>query len=235
MDLNGIRSLPTGNVIDLNDVSEYEFTVEEIALLLSKVKRFNGWGTDVANHSLYVAKFLYFLTGNPHIALLGLLHDAHEAYIGDIATPVKHLLGKQVKSLEHCLQRAILWRLNAMDELSFGSVPLIKLIDLIAMREELDAMASDRGYKIDDKGVWTEALRIVEPFSVGVMPRFSLYGDSQIDFIRYYDYMVSQCKHTDNEYKAEEVEILGVKTKLMVCNTCIFHSFLTSNIGEQNE
>lgn len=226
MDLNGIRALPTGNVINLHNPDQYKYNIAEIALLLSKVNRFNGWGADVANHSIYVSKFLFFITGNPHIALLGLLHDAHEAYIGDIATPVKHLLGKPVKSLEHRLQRAILWNLNAVDELSFGAEPLIKLIDLVAMREELDAMVRARGYKLDNDGVWKEALRAVEPFRADYIQTFSLYGDSRNDFIQYYNYLVSQYKATDCEYKAEEVEILGVNTKIMVCNTGIFHNFL---------
>lgn len=226
MDLNGLRPLPTGNIIDLHNPGAYKFNIQEIALLLSKVSRFNGWGADVANHSLYVARFLQFITGNPHIALLGLLHDAHEAYIGDIATPVKHLLDKPVKSLERCLQRAILWHLNAMDERGFGAEPLIKLVDLIAMREELDAIVKARGYKLDNQGVWTEALREAAPFRSDWMQSFTLYGDSRYDFIQYYNYLVSQCSVTDREYKDEEVEILGVKTKLMVCNTGMFYEFL---------
>ena len=47
---------------------------------------------NVACHSLNVARQLGLMQAEPGTQLLGLLHDAHEAYIGDITSPVKTLL-----------------------------------------------------------------------------------------------------------------------------------------------
>lgn len=60
--------------------------IKSIAKSLSYINRFNGHvGTySVAQHSILVALKL-----PPELQLSGLLHDATEAYIGDIASPLK--------------------------------------------------------------------------------------------------------------------------------------------------
>jgi hypothetical protein len=64
----------------------------DIAEALSKINRFNGCTSvpyTVAQHSVMVARLL-----PPEIRIHGLLHDAHEAYLGDITRPVKKLLAQ---------------------------------------------------------------------------------------------------------------------------------------------
>lgn len=159
MNLSGIKVLPTGNIIDLNNVSDYEFTVEEIAKLLARVKRFNGWGISVAGHSTIVATILFYLTSNPHIALLGLLHDAQEGYVGDIATPVKDLVSNQWKRLEKSIRREILFQLNAKHENAKGADKLIKIVDMLALKAEFEVLERKGVFKRDDKGIWNETFK----------------------------------------------------------------------------
>ena len=87
---------------------------------------------------MWVARTLYYITGNPHIALLGLMHDAQEAYIGDIATPVKHVAGNAWDELENKLQRAIQWQLFIQHENNLGAKGLVKLIDLVSLKLEYE-------------------------------------------------------------------------------------------------
>ena len=72
----------------------------DIAHSLSHQCRFAGHVPifySVADHSVRVADYVYTLAhGQPHrdrclIALVGLLHDASEAYVQDIVRPIKHM------------------------------------------------------------------------------------------------------------------------------------------------
>lgn len=71
----------------------------DIAESLARIARFNGHirsgAYSVAQHSVMGADALFRETGDTHLAGAFLLHDAHEAYIGDIATPVKAALIKK--------------------------------------------------------------------------------------------------------------------------------------------
>lgn len=165
MNLNGVKALPNGNVIDLRKPSEYTFTVEEIASLLAEVKRFNGYGISVASHSIWVAHTLFRLTGNPHIALLGLFHDAQEGYIGDIATPVKELVGSEWDKLETAINLEILSQLNIKHELNLATMPLVKLVDMVALYHEVQLLVEQGIYTLDKQGVWETTFKDIKPLN----------------------------------------------------------------------
>ena len=77
------------------DPTEDEIDINVIAHALSQICRFNGNTTQffsVAQHSLLVQQYLNILGYNTKVQLLGLLHDATEAYINDIARPIKSKL-----------------------------------------------------------------------------------------------------------------------------------------------
>jgi len=64
--------------------------VDDIVHSLSLINRFNGaakFPYSVAQHSLYVAGLL-----PPELKLHGLLHDAPEAYVGDMVSPLKKIM-----------------------------------------------------------------------------------------------------------------------------------------------
>lgn len=87
---------PSGNVIDLLNPTADQIDWWDIAIALSRIWRFGG-GTDefysVAEHSLWVMRRA--VMGDAKLALLALLHDAHEAYTGDIITPMKRAAAVQ--------------------------------------------------------------------------------------------------------------------------------------------
>lgn len=67
-------------------------TTLDIAHALSLICRFNGHCTrhySVAQHSLLVADIVESQGHGPEIQLLALLHDAAEAYVGDMVRPLK--------------------------------------------------------------------------------------------------------------------------------------------------
>lgn len=95
----------TGKHVDLMNPDPSQFTITDIAFALSKLCRFNGQIKtfySVAEHSMKVAEML-----PKKYQLQGLLHDASEAYICDVPTPLKHLLGETYYAIERRIQGAI--------------------------------------------------------------------------------------------------------------------------------
>ena len=85
------------------------FDIHDLAerLASSRLQRFGGafpnaWS--VAKHSVAVSKVMHVMLGSPQMALHGLLHDAPEAFLGDICGPLKGMLGPSVVKLEQDLQ-----------------------------------------------------------------------------------------------------------------------------------
>jgi 5'-deoxynucleotidase YfbR-like HD superfamily hydrolase len=86
---------PSGFLADIENLAPH-LSLRDIAKSLSKQCRFNGNlpGEEfysVAKHSVALAS--YFITkGDIGGAQIALLHDACEAYIGDVSTPIKAVL-----------------------------------------------------------------------------------------------------------------------------------------------
>jgi uncharacterized protein len=93
----------SGKKIYFLDPNPDDFDIEDIAFSLSNQCRFNGHVPfySVAEHCLWVAAKL----PTEH-KLAGLLHDASEAYLSDVPTPVKQCL-PDYKKIEANLQAAI--------------------------------------------------------------------------------------------------------------------------------
>ncbi|KKL05036.1 hypothetical protein LCGC14_2610080 [marine sediment metagenome] len=127
----------SGQVFDFEDPSPDAINIEDIAHALSKQCRFNGHCTEfysVAQHSCYVCDII---TGSKAGQLTALLHDAAEAYTGDMVAPLKYMLPdfrrieKRVESavFEKFFSReSLMERLDAVDE--------IKRADLIMLATE---------------------------------------------------------------------------------------------------
>lgn len=95
----------SGKYISLTDPNPDEITIEDIATGLSNVCRFNGqlntWYS-VAEHSIHVAELV-----PKEYKLQALLHDATEAYICDVPTPLKDMLGEAYRNVEAVLAGVI--------------------------------------------------------------------------------------------------------------------------------
>lgn len=86
----GVIRTFTGNYIDVTNPQPENICIEDIAHALSNSCRFGGHTMQfysVAEHSMRVAELV-----GPHFKLAALLHDASEAYLIDMPTPIKLLL-----------------------------------------------------------------------------------------------------------------------------------------------
>lgn len=95
----------SGIWFNLADPKPTDVRIVDIAMSLSRINRFNGHTVrpyTVAQHSVHVAG----LVGR-ELRLQALLHDATEAYIGDITRPLKELIGPVIREIEHRVWLAI--------------------------------------------------------------------------------------------------------------------------------
>lgn len=122
----------SGNKFFPLDARPEDVLIEDIAFALSNVSRFGGHTRfySVAEHSCIVADHL-----PPALKLLGLLHDATEAYLGDVVRPLKQQL-PEYKRAESNLWKVIAKRFS----LPVDMPPIIKEVDnraLLAERNHL--------------------------------------------------------------------------------------------------
>lgn len=93
---------------------EHRYRIRDIAHHLSLICRYGGackYHYSVAQHSCLMAEVSYKATGSPELALDCLLHDASEAYIGDMKKPIKVQL-PAFEEIESRIDKAIRTRLN---------------------------------------------------------------------------------------------------------------------------
>lgn len=94
----------SGNIINYLDPQEDQIKIYDIARGLSREARFNGQTHkfySVAEHCIRVSYWC-----KPEDALAGLLHDATEAYMKDIPSPLKMLI-PDYKTIEARLHAVI--------------------------------------------------------------------------------------------------------------------------------
>lgn len=104
-----------GRYFDIADPRPSDITVDDIALSLSRECRFGNFTRSfysVAQHSVNVSAQLRAMGADREVQLIGLLHDAHEAYIGDVPTPHKRVYGDRFANVEAALLLAVCTRFD---------------------------------------------------------------------------------------------------------------------------
>lgn len=94
----------SGLIVDLQNPDPETIIIQDIAYALSNINRYTGHSRpriSVAYHSILVCENL-----PQELKLEGLLHDAAEAYLGDVSSPLKSLL-PEYQNLESRFQTVI--------------------------------------------------------------------------------------------------------------------------------
>ena len=114
----------SGRRLNIVDPSPLDIEIEDIALGLSRVSRWNGQtvgphGFSVAQHCVVVTEIMAGRkNGLPEPGLLaGLLHDAAEYVTSDLISPFKVAIGDSYRSVEDRLQEAV--------HIRFGLPPIL--------------------------------------------------------------------------------------------------------------
>lgn len=122
----------SGAEVDLRSPDPAALTIADIAFALSHIHRYTGHvgAYSVAEHSIHVARAV-----PPQWRLEGLLHDAAEAFVGDVSSPLKALL-PDYREVERTFESAIAVRFG-LDQ-SAECRAAVKTADLALLRAECD-------------------------------------------------------------------------------------------------
>lgn len=147
--------LKSGGHFDFAVPEKSVFTLDDIAWGLAHIYRFNGQThqpISVAQHSINVSYLV-----DPRIARAALLHDAAEAFLGDITTPLKAVLGERFQSLEWVTEYMVAQRLGITTP---PGNPFIKEADLVCL-------ATERAFLMkNDPGEPWDCLGSIKPMQV---------------------------------------------------------------------
>ena len=149
--------LTTGVHFNFLTPEESAFCIMDVASGLANTCRFaghTGYFYSVAQHSVLVSH----LVPAEH-ALYGLMHDAHEAFIGDMTSPLKSLL-PDYQALEKKIEKVVLAKFG----LSGPKPAEVKQADLIALATE------KRDLMPHDAEVWT-ILDDIKPNELVIVPQ----------------------------------------------------------------
>lgn len=142
-----------------------QIAIEDIAWHLAHIRRFNGATVQpisVAQHSIAVADAV-----PTSFRAAALLHDAHEAYLGDIIQPIKEALGmssgagQSLRILAHRFDLAICKRFD---------IPQPLLSHTLIMIADLRALAAERRDFMPAGGPHWKCLDGIDP-----LPPHSIY------------------------------------------------------------
>jgi uncharacterized protein len=188
-----------GQVFDLLDPDPATVDIGEIAYALAGANRFCGHSDprwSIAAHSILVARLVETNTpgASAELMIAALLHDAHEAYIGDTTSPVKQALAAidpaamdAWRALEGTVQSAIHRALELPIVLPVEWEVAVKVADLRALKlERISFMAPCHRDWITLSTIGTVSWPSGEP-----RPLMSLARDpnkaSEYEFLRLYD------------------------------------------------
>lgn len=147
--------------LDLYKLKPEDIQIKDIATALSKICRYAGRISEfysVAQHSVIVSK-----KASPKLAFAALLHDAAEAYIGDVISPIKNDLPR-FQQLEKRVFNVILERFGLIEDYWIHEQH-IKMIDKFVIQEEMAYFYGDAidilGHRpIEHRDAFWEFLRV---------------------------------------------------------------------------
>lgn len=155
----------TGGTVDLANPYPPTLRIEDIAIHLSRLCRFTGAVDVTIGQHVLTCYQAALAAGLPwDVCRWALLHDAHEAYMGDLSRPLKMALGCEVvKRVEERIQVAICTRFGLA--LTPEIHARVQLIDDMAMRAEFASLSAHPAV-----GAWDEQLSFDPELTECVQP-----------------------------------------------------------------
>jgi 5'-nucleotidase len=133
----------SGRFVNPFDPDPTQIDIQDITRALANTCRFGGHCRSfysVAQHSVIVSELVEERGGDPEDVFAALMHDASEAYLGDMPHPIKHrsALGEAFKAAEDRLEQALQTRFKIK-----AGVPEIKRADRALLATERRALSTE--------------------------------------------------------------------------------------------
>lgn len=150
----------SGRAFDLANPTPEQVYVEDIAAALKKIPRFTGhtgWIWTVYDHTMLVCSIVSD-KGHASAVPYALLHDAHEAYVGDWSTPLKNALGADYTPLNR-LEARIAKAIHTRAGLDWP--PPLAVQEIVKEADKLALMWERRDCMILGDPYWGEELETI--------------------------------------------------------------------------
>ncbi len=93
--------LANGKYKSVMDLNSEDISLREIATRLGRICRFDGRIDRFYSVAEHVVNLSWYFKESPELSFEALHHDDHEAYIGDIITPIKRLMGQEFEVMDN--------------------------------------------------------------------------------------------------------------------------------------
>lgn len=146
----------SGRFFDYEFPAPEQISIEDIAHALSHICRFGGHTRtfySVAEHSVLVSRLLE-QSSAARYQLAALLHDGHEAYLGDLPTPLKVAIGESYRVMVAGADAAIGAYLG-INPGDFHSAA-VRWADAVALRLEAHKLKASGGLHPEWDVAWEE-------------------------------------------------------------------------------
>lgn len=171
----------TGKQFHFLDPAVEEFDIIDISTALANQCRFTGHVKSfysVAEHSVLCSTLVHEWGGTMQQQLQALLHDGTEAYLTDVASPVKPFLG-DYKPME----KNIWSKLAVAFEVPAEFFPIVKRADLGALLIEAEHLMPSKGKEWSQYAEWAkEAGELPKLLPMCLSPR-----QARLVFLRRFD------------------------------------------------
>ena len=187
----------SGKKVQFDEIDSSQIYIPDIAKSLSRMARYCGHTKEfysVAQHSVLVADQVYRLTGNPRLALEGLLHEAPECYgMSDIHGTFKRMLGKQAKKVIKEYEAKIFKALGFDEELD----EIVDYVDCMLLVDEMSQLLENKNSGVDFKD--NDKYGDCKGFGLVITPIAPEYAEKE--FLRTYHYLTGNYKGEKNVNK----------------------------------
>jgi len=185
-----------------------DISIFDIAHALSNICRFGGHCKhyySVAQHCIVGSDWIFKDRQSDRLAMLFLIHDAAEAYIGDMVRPLKTLKDlKLFRDIETIILYEAIYNYVGIDVPSRNERHIIEKFDNLMLCEEAFHLTMNKTLHWDNEYVEDQPEGHVNPDSLGEISRHAIEKMYLEDFFSLYSKLFDKLHKDDNIHTLKE-------------------------------